>query len=31
MPGIKVELDGGGEIIGVEILKASRFMKRLVD
>lgn len=30
MPGIKIELDKNGEIIGVEILKASRFLERLV-
>jgi uncharacterized protein YuzE len=28
VPGITVELDGKGEMIGIEILKASRFMKK---
>lgn len=28
-PGINIELDGSGKIIGVEILKASRFMQNL--
>ena len=30
IPGINIELNKEGEIIGVEILKASRFMKQLV-
>jgi len=29
VPGINIELNKEGEIIGVEILKASRFMKQL--
>ncbi len=28
-PGINIELDKDGEIIGVEVLKASRFVKNL--
>ena len=28
-PGINIEYDDRGDIIGVEILKASRFMERL--
>lgn len=31
MPGINVELDKNGRIIGVEILKASRFHEKLKD
>ncbi len=31
MPGINVELNKNGEIIGIEILKASRFAKNLKD
>ena len=31
IPGINAELDGDGNIIGVEVLKASRFMKDLKD
>jgi len=27
-PGINVELDENGKVIGIEILKASRFMER---
>lgn len=29
VPGINIELDKNGEVIGVEILKASRFIKSL--
>ena len=31
IPGINAELDSDGNIIGVEVLKASRFMKDLKD
>ncbi|MEK6914669.1 MAG: DUF2283 domain-containing protein [Nanoarchaeota archaeon] len=31
IPGVNIELNKEGEIIGVEILKASRFMKKLAD
>lgn len=30
-PGINLELDGNGKIIGVEILKASRFINKLKE
>ncbi len=30
-PGINIELDENGEIIGVEILKASRFMTKVTE
>jgi len=29
VPGINIELDGNNEIIGIEVLKASRFNKNL--
>lgn len=31
IPGINVELNKEGNIIGIEILKASRFMKKVAD
>ena len=31
IPGIKIELNKNKEIIEVEILKASRFMDKLID
>ena len=31
VPGINIELDKNGKIIGVEILKASRFMNRVKE
>ncbi len=31
VPGINIEFNKRGEIIGVEILKASRFSKELID
>jgi uncharacterized protein YuzE len=31
MPGINIELDEQGDIIGIEILKASRFTNKLKD
>ncbi len=31
VPGINIELDKKGKIIGVEVLKASRFTERLKD
>ena len=31
IPGVKLELNEAGEIIGIEILKASRFMKKVVE
>lgn len=31
VPGINIELDKNGKIIGVEILKASRFMNKIKE
>ena len=31
VPGINIELDENGDIIGIEILKASRFSNKLID
>lgn len=31
IPGVNIELNKEGDIIGIEILKASRFMKKIVD
>ena len=31
VPGINIELDKNGKIIGVEILKASRFMTKIKE
>ena len=31
IPGINIELDKDGKIIGIEVLKASRFSERLKD
>jgi len=31
IPGINVELNEAGEIIGIEILRASRFMKKVIE
>lgn len=31
VPGINIELDKNGKIIGIEVLKASRFAERLKD
>ena len=31
VPGINIELDKNGKIVGVEILKASRFMSKIKE
>ena len=31
VPGINIELDDKGEVIGIEILRASRFSEKLKD
>ena len=31
VPGINIELDKNGKVIGVEVLKASRFRERIKD
>lgn len=31
IPGINIELDKNGKVIGIEVLKASRFRERIKD